>query len=146
MLKMTKRREACPCQVAARVFFLALLPVVLALISIPALADDPEARRIMEKVFARDDGDNKVWDMEMLLIDKDGKERVRKARCFSKDKRRKPFIYLPIIFIIVKNIIKELSLMLNPPSNLFKINLWKHTKNNLPEPSLTLVPFFLTKT
>jgi hypothetical protein len=42
----------------------------------------------MEKVFARDDGDNKVWDMEMLLIDKDGKERVRKARCFSKDRGR----------------------------------------------------------
>jgi hypothetical protein len=51
-----------------------------------ARADDPKARAIMEKVDARDDGDNQIWDMEMVLIDKGGKERIRKIRAFSKDK------------------------------------------------------------
>ncbi|NVM22770.1 MAG: outer membrane lipoprotein-sorting protein [Desulfobacterales bacterium] len=51
-----------------------------------AFADDPEARAIMEKVDARDDGDNRVSDMEMILIDKKGKKRVRKIRTFGKDK------------------------------------------------------------
>ena len=51
-----------------------------------ASADDPEARTIMEKVEARDDGDNQVSDMGMTLIDKKGQERVRKIHAFSKDK------------------------------------------------------------
>jgi hypothetical protein len=51
-----------------------------------ALADDPAARAIMEKVNARDDGDNQVSDMEMVLIDKKGQKRTRKIRTFSKDK------------------------------------------------------------
>jgi len=49
-------------------------------------ADDPEARSIMAKVEARDDGDNQVSDMEMILIDKKGKKRIRKIRSFRKDK------------------------------------------------------------
>ena len=52
----------------------------------PAMADDPKARAIMEKVDARDDGDNRTADMEMLLIDKNGKERLRKIATYSKDK------------------------------------------------------------
>jgi hypothetical protein len=51
-----------------------------------ASADDPEARKIMELVDARDDGDNQTADMEMILIDKKGKERVRKIASFGKDK------------------------------------------------------------
>ena len=51
-----------------------------------AWADDPRAREIMEKVDARDDGDNQTADMEMILIDKRGKQRVRKIAVFSKDK------------------------------------------------------------
>jgi hypothetical protein len=51
-----------------------------------ALADDPAARSIMEKVDARDDGDNQVADMEMILIDKKSKKRIRRIRTFSKDK------------------------------------------------------------
>ncbi len=68
------------------------LPAILALVLIlvfvipAAFADDPEARAIMEKVDARDDGDNQVSDMEMILIDKRGKERLRKIRAFRKDK------------------------------------------------------------
>ena len=49
-------------------------------------ADDPKARDIMQKVDARDDGDNQISDMTMILIDKNGKERVRKIKSFGKDK------------------------------------------------------------
>ncbi len=53
-----------------------------------ALADDtptPSARAIMEQVDARDDGDNAVSDMEMVLIGQKGGERVRKLRSYTKD-------------------------------------------------------------
>ena len=49
-------------------------------------ADDSGARAIMEKVDARDDGNNQVSDMEMILIDKRDKQRIRKIRTFSKDR------------------------------------------------------------
>ena len=52
----------------------------------PCRADDPKARSIMEKVDARDDGDNMTSDMEMILIGKRGDRRVRKLKNFSKDK------------------------------------------------------------
>ena len=48
--------------------------------------DDPKARAIMEKVEARDDGDNEIADMEMVLIDKKGNKRLRQIKTFSKDK------------------------------------------------------------
>jgi len=51
-------------------------------------ADDPRARRIMEKVDARDDGDNIIADIEMILIDKNGHKRTRLMQSFSKDKGR----------------------------------------------------------
>lgn len=47
--------------------------------------DDPKARAIMQKVEDRDDGDNQENDMIMILIDKNGKERIRKIYSFSKD-------------------------------------------------------------
>jgi hypothetical protein len=49
------------------------------------LADELSARDIMQRVKDRDDGDNRVSDMEMILIDKRGKQRLRKMRTFSKD-------------------------------------------------------------
>ncbi|MDX1811231.1 MAG: outer membrane lipoprotein-sorting protein [Gammaproteobacteria bacterium] len=57
------------------------------LLLIPALvfADDPKARAIMEKVDARDTGDNIKSDMEMILIDKRGNERIRKIHSMTKD-------------------------------------------------------------
>ncbi|MDH3325917.1 MAG: outer membrane lipoprotein-sorting protein [Gammaproteobacteria bacterium] len=55
------------------------------LFSASAIADDAKARAIMEKVDARDDGDNQISDMEMILIDKRGKQRVRKIHSLSKD-------------------------------------------------------------
>ena len=50
-----------------------------------AQAEDLSARDIMQKVKDRDDGDDRVSDMEMILIDKRGQQRVRKMRSFSKD-------------------------------------------------------------
>lgn len=55
--------------------------------SLPALSDIGP-REIMEKVDARDDGDNMVSDVEMILIDKKGYERKRKIKVFVKDKGR----------------------------------------------------------
>ncbi len=49
-------------------------------------ADDPKAREIIQKVEDRDDGDNSISDMEMILVDKNGKQRVRKITMFRKDK------------------------------------------------------------
>jgi hypothetical protein len=50
------------------------------------LADDAKARQIMQKVLDRDDGDNRTAEMEMILIDKRGKNRLRKLKTFRKDK------------------------------------------------------------
>jgi hypothetical protein len=56
-------------------------------LSVPAaLADDPEARRIMQQVEDRDDGDNQTALMEMILISKSGNRRLRKIATFGKDK------------------------------------------------------------
>jgi hypothetical protein len=44
------------------------------------------AREIMQAVDDRDDGDNRVADMKMVLIDKNGDKRIRTIRTFDKDK------------------------------------------------------------
>jgi hypothetical protein len=49
-------------------------------------ADEPKAREIMVRVDERDDGDNQTSNLQMVLIDKRGKQRVRELRSFSKDK------------------------------------------------------------
>ncbi len=46
----------------------------------------PTAREIMDAVNDRDDGDNAVMQMEMRLIDKRGKERLRQLRKWSQDR------------------------------------------------------------
>ena len=71
----------------SRLSIIVLLGSILFLPNIltDACADEPKARAIMEKVDARDDGDNQTADMEMILIDKRGKERFREIRTFSKD-------------------------------------------------------------
>lgn len=61
---------------------------ILAVIVPSALAEDPQARAIMEKVDARDEGDNQTANMEMILIDKRGSQRLRKIATFSKDKEQ----------------------------------------------------------
>ncbi len=50
----------------------------------PALAA-MSAREIMQAVDDRDDGDNRTANMKMVLIDKNGDERVRSIRSFDKD-------------------------------------------------------------
>jgi len=67
-------------------FFIILFFSILVIFPRVGFADDPEARGIMGKVDARDDGDNQTSDMEMILIDKNGQERVRKIHSFGKDK------------------------------------------------------------
>jgi outer membrane lipoprotein-sorting protein len=45
----------------------------------------PTGLEIMTWVDERDDGDNGVTDMQMILIDKNDKQRIREIRSFSKD-------------------------------------------------------------
>ena len=63
---------------------IALLLLALACSTAHALT----AREIMDRVDARDDGDNMTADVEMILIDKNGNRRIRKMKVFSKDKGR----------------------------------------------------------
>jgi len=51
-----------------------------------ASADDSFARKIMELVEDRDDGDDEKTEMRMILIDKGGKKRVRHMLSYAKDK------------------------------------------------------------
>lgn len=59
---------------------------VFALTAQSVTAQDLTARQIMENVDARDDGDNRIAEMQMLMIDKNGDTRVRKIKTFDKDK------------------------------------------------------------
>jgi len=70
----------------ARGFVTALTFAVVILSAVTARADDAKAREIMRKVEERDDGDNRITNMEMILIDKRGKERIRRIRTHRKDK------------------------------------------------------------
>ena len=79
---MTKTLKTQFCIVTA---MLILSAFWTALYSPSCFADDPETRRIMQKVEDRDDGDNQMTDMLMLLIDKNNKERKKHFRNFSKD-------------------------------------------------------------
>jgi hypothetical protein len=49
------------------------------------MADDAQARAIMKKVDARDEGNTLEQDMMMVLIDKNGKERTRDLKSYAKD-------------------------------------------------------------
>ena len=57
------------------------------LLAVPApAAEEPlSAREIMQRVDDRDDGDHSTRDLEMVLIDKRGHQRVRKLRSFGRD-------------------------------------------------------------
>lgn len=60
--------------------------LLTALVLPAAGADNPAARAIMQRVDARDDGDNQTADMQMILIDRHGAERKRRLSVFTKDK------------------------------------------------------------
>lgn len=51
-----------------------------------SLGDDSEARNIMAQVDAREDGDNQTADLEMILTDHTGGEKIQKLSFFKKDK------------------------------------------------------------
>jgi len=68
----------------------AVLPALLAALIIslsaaPLAAQDLTAREIMVKVDNRDDGDNRIAEMQMVLTDKNGDTRIRKMKSFDKD-------------------------------------------------------------
>ena len=50
-----------------------------------ASAEELTGQEIMQRVDERDDGDNATQDIEMVLIDKKGNQRVRKMRSFQRD-------------------------------------------------------------
>ncbi|HHS92136.1 MAG TPA: outer membrane lipoprotein-sorting protein, partial [Campylobacterales bacterium] len=62
-----------------------LLGVGATLLTTNVMADDVQARAIMEKVDARDDGQTLEQDMLMVLIDKNGNERTRDLKSYAKD-------------------------------------------------------------
>ena len=55
------------------------------LASLSAAAEDLSAREIMQRVDDRDDGDRSIRELEMILIDKNGGERLRRLRSWSRD-------------------------------------------------------------
>ena len=63
-----------------------ILTALLAIVSAHAAATEMSAREIMQAVEDREDGDNRVADMTMTLIDKKGDTRTRSIRSFDKDK------------------------------------------------------------
>ena len=62
-----------------------LLGASVTLLTTPSFADNVDARAIMEKVDARDDGKTIEENMLMVLIDKNGKKRTRDLKSYSKD-------------------------------------------------------------
>lgn len=61
------------------------LALVFVLPAANLLADDAKARAIMKKVYTREDGKTLEQDMRMILIDKNGKKRIRDMKSYSKD-------------------------------------------------------------
>jgi hypothetical protein len=65
--------------------FLALVWLDAHFLPLDAFSDDPKAREIMERVNDREDGDSRISNERMTLIDKNGKQRVRQLKSFAKD-------------------------------------------------------------
>ena len=60
-----------------------LLPALALLLANTGFAMD--AREIMQKVYDREDGNNAVMDMDMLLIDSKGDQRQRVVKSWRRD-------------------------------------------------------------
>ncbi len=67
-------------------FLIFLIMIALSLTLTMNKAEAISGREIMEKEDARDDGDNMIGGMDMILIDKKEHRRVRKIKGFRKDK------------------------------------------------------------
>jgi hypothetical protein len=68
---------------ASRILF--LLGFLFVFLPCVATSASLTGREVMEKVINRDNGDHKTSDMEMVLIDKRGSQRVRKMRGYSRE-------------------------------------------------------------
>ena len=65
--------------------YLGFLAAVLVMIAAVPAAHGLTAREIMERVDARDDGDNMTAEVKMILIDRQGNQRIREMRVFTRD-------------------------------------------------------------
>jgi hypothetical protein len=90
--RAVSRRASRPARLAA----LLGLALLLAATAAPVHADDAEARRIMQQVNDRDDGDNQTADLEMTLIDRSGNRRERSIRSYRQ--RRGPDTFSVQVF------------------------------------------------
>lgn len=63
-----------------------ILAILFSLFATQSAIAAMSARDIMQAVDDRDDGDNRVADMQMVLIDKNGDKRIRAIRSYDKDK------------------------------------------------------------
>jgi hypothetical protein len=70
-----------------RTFYCVLSAIIISLL-LAISAHALTARGIMEKVDARDDGDNMTARQEFILIDRNGHKRIKTTKAFSKDKGR----------------------------------------------------------
>ena len=73
------------CDMQIKTFLLIILSFIFSVIISPS-AHAMNGREIMEMVDARDDGDNMTMNTEMILIDKNGHQRVRQIKAFMKDR------------------------------------------------------------
>lgn len=78
---------------------IALLSAVLLLLPILGQAE-PSARDIMQQVRDRDDGNNVIMDMDMILIDSKGNKRERTIRSFRRDAPENPKDAQSIMFFV----------------------------------------------
>ena len=62
-----------------------LKKIALLSLLLPLAVNAMSVDEIVKKVDTRDDGDNSVSTMQMILIDKHGKKRIRKMKSFKKD-------------------------------------------------------------
>jgi len=76
-----------------------LLSLVLLCVPLAAMAE-MSGRDIMEKVRDRNDGDNAVMDMKMILVDADGATRERRIRSFRRDAPDNPDDTQSIMFFL----------------------------------------------
>ena len=85
-------------------YFSMILICLGLILPVSAMADDAQARSIMQKVEDRDDGDNMMAELEMILIDKRGHQRIRKIKSYMKDRGQDT---LGIMFFIYPADIKD---------------------------------------
>lgn len=81
-------------------FFILIVTGLALLQSLSLSAAELTAREIMDQVKARDDGNNVVMDMRMVLIDSKGNKRERQIRSFRRDAPENPDDAQSIMFFL----------------------------------------------